>query len=209
MNLNEFVDCRVVAQRRGSTEILSGWVFETHAPFLIIAPNGPWVLEGDPDMLVSIGFRRGTARFIVKMASAREDEIRLEIVSNIGVTDSAVESRTKFAGTGKLSAGKQEVVINVVDVSQSGLGIEVPPQTKKPFLVTEGAQVHVTLNAAGELALPATVVYARASNEDGSQRLGLKIGEIDRLTLARWQSYVQDGQKVLERERLIWGADAA
>lgn len=173
--------CRI--HRLSDAKIFNGWIdhldsYRCHVK--LVGRQAP-IAKADKFHIEIFGSGR-KASFTGVVATALSSLIQFDICSGFKFDKANENVRVCIANVyGKLFHNGERMEIEVVDVSENGLGVIAPEP------VTSGSQVKVELRAGGcSIAVAAEVRYCRKNSPgEGQNRIGLLIKEGSRIDRAR------------------------
>ncbi|MBL8088020.1 MAG: PilZ domain-containing protein [Chthonomonas sp.] len=191
MDLKIYRGYRFFAKSLRTSESFWGWVAETEVNDLQLDLLGQTEAAKGDRLAFSITIPTGTFQFLVRVTERDGQTLRCSIDSRITLVDSKQTARRRKRMELPIQIDGEAVMGELCDISEGGIGLEtfqpLPTGTRLEFsLETED----------GPLAAAGHVTYSGPSSSEGSFRIGVSLEKMDRLTWARWQVLLQDGERV-------------
>ena len=188
MELGNLVNHRCWIKQPDSGSLLSGWVidFEKNRLWIEIKESTEHLTPGSK-LLFSVRYLQGNAQFIASFVEIDPEtaKVVVELESKIAFAESSESTRRLVRETHQLLYQGESMMVEVVDVSRTGIGLRAPIQLRK------GEEIVCTLGLdSGELSITGKVIYSTQDGDTMYYRTGLQLSSMNRLNAARWLFFV-------------------
>jgi hypothetical protein len=185
MSLGEFHDTRVNLTCAELDLTLTGWVDKKSDGALILDLDNHPEIDELTVFSVSLESSKIQLRFSTDYVGRLGDHYVFTVPAGLEIGRPSTEARKRGAvGRALIYTQDHDILVEVLDVSKSGFGI----RTSEPVEAGEAYDCSI-LGSRGVIRVRAEVIHSQEDGE-GTYRVGLKIRDLSRQDIYRWEELV-------------------